>query len=301
MSSRLVITLREANRKPRDVSVDADRALIGSAAHCEVQLAQEDAAPEHLMLEVRNGAVMGRARYLRPEPLLNGAPFVEGRILPDSVVRIGSVEMTIGVGVADGGTAARKSTGSRSRVLALALLAMAGTMYVYTMNERRVTPIASAPDPLALWETTEDDSCPRHDTEVAVAAAENLRLAASGKRERSPFSPLDGVAAVPLYRRAAACLTLAGRGNDAQEASFDAERLRAKMDDEYRIHRVGLERTLIDQDWEGARKHIHVLLSFLGGRSGKYVEWLSNADRRLQLKVGSAKTPVFGNVGKRAE
>jgi hypothetical protein len=52
------------------------------AAHCEVQLAQEDAAPEHLLLEVRGEAVIGHARCLRPEPLLNGAPFLDGPSSP---------------------------------------------------------------------------------------------------------------------------------------------------------------------------------------------------------------------------
>ena len=287
MSSRLVITIRQPNRKSRDVAVDAEHALIGSAAYCEVQLAQEDAAPEHLSLEVRGEAVMGRARCLRPEPLLNGAPFLEGRILPDSVLRIGTVEMTVTVAAIDGKVQSPKEERSRVRIFALTILALTATVYVVT-NDGRAAPLAAPPNAPTLWSPTDDVSCPRHDAEAAAASADTLRLAANGKRERSPFSPQDGVAAVPLFRRASACLTSIGKPADAQEATADGERLRAEMDDQYRIHRVGLERTLIDQDWEGARRHIHVLLSFLGGRSGEYVEWLSNIDRRLQVKTGAA-------------
>jgi hypothetical protein len=287
MSSKLVITIRQSDRKSRDVSVDAERALIGSAAYCEVQLAQEDAAPEHLLLEVRGDAVIGHARCLRPEPLLNGVPFLDGRILPDSVLRIGTVEMTVTAAAADGKVQSPKEDQSRVRIFAFAMLALTAAVYVVT-NDGRAAPLAAPPEAPALWSATDDVSCPRHDAEAAASSAETLRLGASGKRERSPFSPQDGVSAVPLYRRASACLDSIGKPSEAQEAAADAERLRDQMDAQYRIHRVGLERTLIDQDWEGARRHIHVLLSFLGGRSGEYVEWLSNIDRRLQVKTGAA-------------
>jgi hypothetical protein len=297
MSSRLVIVLRQPNSKPHDVSVDAERALVGSGAHCEVQLLQEDAASEHLMLEVRNGAVIGQARCLRPEPLLNGAPFGSGRILPDSVLRIGRVEMTVTVGTADAKVASAKQGMSSTRVFAIAALALAASAYFVTMNDGREGAITPPPDPPALW-AAEDVSCPRHNAEAAAASADDLRLAANGKRERSPFSPQDGVAAVPLYRRAAACLGSVGKTTDAQEAGLAAEHLQAKMLDEYHIQRVGLDRSLVDQDWEGARKHVHVLLSFLGGRSGDYVEWLSNVDRRLQIKISTAKPSLLAEAAK---
>ena len=65
--------------------VHSDRALIGSGAHCDVRLAPDEAAVEHMLVQLVDDDVMAETKALEPVCLLNGAPFLEGRLVPTSM------------------------------------------------------------------------------------------------------------------------------------------------------------------------------------------------------------------------
>jgi hypothetical protein len=129
-------------------------------------------------------------------------------------------------------------------------------------------------------------ACPQKAADQALALAREKRVLAEGKRERSPFHIQDGVAAVPLFRTAAACYRNAEDGRAANEMEAAAERLKKSLEEEYRAHQMRLEHAIEVKDLRTAQKEVKVLLAMLQGQNNPYVVWLSNLDRRLQLKLG---------------
>jgi hypothetical protein len=59
------------------------------------------------------------------------------------------------------------------------------------------------------------------------------------------------------------------------------------MNDDFRLRRVRLEHALNTQDYASAQKEVRVLLQFVEGKQGEWVQWLQNLDRKLKLKLGS--------------
>ena len=111
-------------------------------------------------------------------------------------------------------------------------------------------------------------------------------MLALGRRERRPFHVQDGVKAVPLFETAAACFKAAGEDKAASDTANAAEELRKDVGDDYRTHRMRLEHALSVSDWHTVQVEARVLLAFLDGQQNDYVTWLSNLDRKLQLKYG---------------
>jgi hypothetical protein len=96
----------------------------------------------------------------------------------------------------------------------------------------------------------------------------------------------DGVAAVPLFETAAACYRAGGETKSAEDAASAGKELRDDVGEDYRTHQVRLEHALAVNDWPTVQKEVRVMLAFTEGKQGDYVTWLSNLDRKLQLKYG---------------
>ena len=90
-------------------------------------------------------------------------------------------------------------------------------------------------------------------------------------------------------RGAFSCFRSAGDRGSAALADDAAKFLRRDITDDFRTRRVRLEHALNVEDWVTAQKEVRVLLQFCEGKTGDYVTWLSNLDRKLKLKVGSTK------------
>ena len=94
-ASSIVVSIAHPNGRREEITVDSDSAIIGSGAHCEVRLTPEEAAVEHLFIQARQGAIFAQARTLSPPPTMNGLPFTHGRLLPESVVMVGKVGLSM--------------------------------------------------------------------------------------------------------------------------------------------------------------------------------------------------------------
>src|SRR5688572_25664833 len=77
------------------LDVQADRALVGSGAHCDLRLSPDEAAVEQLTIEARDDEVYAKVRALEPACRLNGAPFLEGRLTPDSMLELSGVALRV--------------------------------------------------------------------------------------------------------------------------------------------------------------------------------------------------------------
>lgn len=284
--------LRHPDGRAEVLTVDSDRVLIGSGAHCEIRLPSEHAAVEHVEVTMTPGGAYAQARALDHLPTVNGVEFMQTPVLDSAVIGIGGVQIQIAVVlIEDNPNVIKKKTEKTSPMTyVLALLAVPLSLYVIFADDGGSSVSKQMPkDKPALWGDP-IAKCPVQAADQAGALASEKWVLAEGKAERRPFRVQDGVLAVPLYEAAAACFDAAGDEERAKGASEAATNLRAKVGEDYRAHQVRLEHALSVNDLPTAHKEVKILLAFTEGHSGPYVEWLSTIDRQLQLKLGEKKS-----------
>ena len=277
--------IRYPDGRQEALTLDADRALIGSGAHCEIRLPVSAARVEHLSVQVSPSGIFAQTLAFDPPPLMNGLPFTQGTILPDSILVIGDVELSIQLEDAAAG-AVVKAGEKKASPLTMVLVALLIPLAAFVLFMDDGDPGAPPPpkDVPKLW-ADPIVSCPQQSAQSALAVAVERNAVAESKRERSPFDVRDAVAAVPLYETAAACFKQAGDPH-AEEARLAAQKLREHFSEEYLTHSVWLEHTLKQGDYKSAQHEIGILLAFTEGKKGEYVTWLSNTDRQLRVKYG---------------
>ncbi len=273
------------------LTVDSDKVLVGSGAHCEIRLPAEHAAVEHVEITMSVGAVYAQARVAERLPLLNGVEFMQSPVLPGSVITVGGCQFEVAVvEISDNPQVIKKKTEKTSPVTyLLAILAIPLAAWLVLDDGGDKGPAKMPQEAPALWGKAVA-ACPVSDADEAGAMASEKWISAEGKAERRPFHVQDGVAAVQLYETAAACFDAAGKAEEAKLAKDDATHLRKKVGEDYRAHQVRLEHALAVKDLLTASKEVKVLRAFTEGLSGEYVQWLANVDRQLQLKLGEKKS-----------
>lgn len=267
--------------------MDAERVLIGSGAHCEIRLPVDQAAIEHVLVQLGPTGAMAEARSFSPPPTLHGSPFSKVQLMPDAVLGVGNVQIVVGVAevAGDAGVVVKKQEKTSVMTYILAAIAVPISLYVI-LSDSGDTGTGAPPTEFPKLFDPPVTACPQQAPEQAAAFAADKMELATARRERRAFHVQDGVAAVPLFEEAAACFKTGGDPEGAKEAEDAATDLRAKVEEDYRTHRVRLEHAMSVKDWRTAQKEVRVLLDFTEGKQGEYVTWLSTVDRRLQLKYG---------------
>jgi len=267
--------------------VEGERVMIGSGAHCEIRLPIDQSALESVLVQQTAAGVYAKALSFEPPPTLNNTPFSQAPVQAESVLGIGQMQIYVTMSNEDAGgkkiVSKEKSQASPMTVILAALCAVAAAYYVLSNDEQ-----ADSQQPQQvpeLWEAT-PAACPQSQPEQALARAHEVNQVADARRERRPFHVQDGVAAVPLYELASACYQRGADQARATETANAAAALKAEMQQDFRTHRVRLDHLLTIKDWVSARREVRVLLSYMDGKQGEYVTWLSNLDRQLKLKVG---------------
>ena len=95
------------------LSIESERVLIGSGAHCEIRLPQAEARVEHVLIELGPAGVFARALSFEPPPMINNVPFTQAPLPPGAVLGVTGTQIYIEVVE---GAAEKDSTG---RVIAL--------------------------------------------------------------------------------------------------------------------------------------------------------------------------------------
>lgn len=273
------------------LSVESERVLIGSGAHCEIRLPLDQARVEHILLEAHPQGLFVRALSFEPPPTINNVPFTQAPLPPGAVLGVNGtqiyVEVSEGVGQGQSGD---KKKGS-SKVTLLAFMVMLPAVYVLFFDDDvQNGAVQTTLQPPELWNAPVTQ-CPHQQVQALAFARERMAVA-DAKRERRPFHVQDGVQAVPVYEVAAACFRAGGDGASAKLAEDAAQFLRREMNDDFRTRRVRLEHALTTEDYVSAQKEVRVLLEFVEGKQHEWVTWLQNLDRQLKLKVGSERAPT---------
>ena len=263
--------------------VDAERALVGSAAHCEVRLPPEMAAHEHLEVVASENTIQFTVREMAlvaPPPLLDGQPVTAGYWEPGTPLTLGNVQMYVEI-VSLGTPKAKAPVWVFASVAGMVLLTITAVALAGPIS-RGDPPIPEAP---MLLPPKGAAACPNVSPEQRpVLAAERQRVALA-KRERSPFVPQDGLDAVVDFEVAAACYRLAGQPGPATEADHAADLLRTKIDEDYRIRRVKLEHAYRVHDVAAAKRELVVLIPMTSRNRGPYTDWLAAVNRAATLEL----------------
>jgi hypothetical protein len=280
-----------ADGRTEELLTESAQVLVGSGAHCEIRLPILEARVEHVLIQSTPAGLRASARAFDPLPRLDGVEFTQAPIRGPSVLVIGKtrIEVSPQTTAAVDRAVPRAKSSRNPRLLAYLVLGVAGVVLMLGARGRGGDRAAEPIAPPALWGPTAD-RCPQSAPDQALAAATARLSLAIAKQERSPFHPEDGVAAVPLYEGAQACFRAAGRDGDAAEAAGNAEHLRRRMTEEFRVHRIRLKRAIALQEWPIAVRESGVLLTFLPSEGGDYATWLSNLRRKLQLQYESKKS-----------
>jgi hypothetical protein len=241
-------------------------------------------AVEQLFLEIQPGGLFAEARARVPQVLVDGVPFQRGRVLPDRDFKVGPI--SIHAELIEAKVQKKTEQRVRPRVLVLAglVVPIAAFMAFAPQDAEADTDYKQAPplfDPAPATCTEPTDA-------AASSAVEAWLRDAEGRHERAPFSAEDGVAAVKLYRAAAACLTKLNRNEEAAELTEGANGLARRLQRDFHVHRVRLSRALGEDDVEAARHEVALLRGYLVRGQSDYALWLDYLDRKLGLR-SSAK------------
>lgn len=265
--------------------VEGERALIGSASHCDVRLPMDQAAYEHLLIEVSAGTVRAEARASQPPATINGMPLTSCAVSPDAALGAGQVRIYVvfaeNAAPSDAPVTKDKAeTSPLVRLVALIAVPVAGYMLLLDPAASLDSPPTVDPQLFANAPT----SCPQATGERAVAMAEEKLDQAIGKRERAPFAPGEGVAAVGLFETAAVCFKAGGRVDQAKDAAADAAQLRSVITRDMRSRRLRLSQMLKLHDDELAERDVKQLESLTRGKQGPFVTWLASVRTELNAR-----------------
>lgn len=280
--STLRFQIQHSNGRQEVVTVEAERALIGSGAHCEIRLPIDQAQVEHILVQVGTGGIFVQALSFEPSPTIASVPFTQAPLPPDAVLGVNATQMLVALVDAGVGTGRKENKTNPMIVIAgLAGIGLAGYMFLAADEEG---PAVAPQETPALWDPA-PITCSRGGVEAKTWADERRSLADS-KRARRMFHARDGVDAVPLYDEAAACYDKGGDPQTATQMRDLSKDLRKETEDDYKTHRMRLEHARTVGDLETARKEVKVLLEMTTGKTGPYIEYLNQLDRELRQKLG---------------
>jgi hypothetical protein len=290
--SILKLDVRHDHGARQELIVEAPQALIGSGSHCELRLAVEDAAVEQLLLSVDGSGIFGQVRSLERQVTLNGVPFVEGRVLPNAILRIGRVELIVSLVVSEvarGAGGGHKAKSGSPGIYAMAAIGFPLGFYLLLSHRHADGALPTEVEPPPLFAAASATRCPEATRDGALAfGSEELRRAETA-RERAPFSGQDAVSAVSSFQRAAACFTSAEAPERAADSTRQAAQLKTTVETDFHVHRVRLERALATKSYDDARTEVRLLLSYVGRHAGPYASWLLSLDRQIELKFAGKK------------
>jgi hypothetical protein len=238
---------------------------------------------EHVRLTPRReGCWFSIMQGARTPATVGGQYFAGGLVPWGGAVELGSLRLRVTDTIPE---AARAKSSRTTLIAAVGLLAAAGWLF---MPAEEGAPGMTTAEPPALFAAA-PPKCPEAEPAAAGSRAKEAADAARAKSERYPFAAQDGVRAAELYALAAACFTAAGRDGDADRMTRDRKSLVAHIDEDYRTHRLKLERAVEYRRTRQALLESRALLALVGHLDHPYTAWLHSVERRLSLKSGGEK------------
>lgn len=282
--------VRYPDGRVEDYTIESERLLIGTGAHCDIRLPVDQGSIEHVAVSMAATTVVVEALSFEPPPTINGLPMAQrSQLLPNSVLGISQVQIQIAIVDVERATKTveKKKEKTSPLVIVIGLVALPIGLYMLLAGgEPSIAPSPPKQVP-PLWGDP-ITTCPQTNKQQALALANDQYALAVARRERRAFKVQEGVRAVPQFETAGACFETAGQMEAAKECKEAAEKLRKQVSEDFHSHRVRMEHSISVKDVETAAAEVRILMAFTEGLQGDYVNWLSALDRDLQLKYGSS-------------
>lgn len=277
--------VRHPDGRRERLVVQASRATVGAGAHCDVRLAVDQAAAEHVVVELVADGVRFQGVASAPPATLDGAP-LGVRVVPQwGLLKIGDTQVHAARAPRE---AAAKSGTSRSTMLVrvACVLAVPAVLALFMMSKKGTADETALELPDLF--SSNDVACPRTEAAEARVLGDDQRTLAEAARERSPFAPREAIVAVKAFATAAACYRLANDGAAASDAEAASNELREATLLEFRARRLRLEHSLAVNDTELAGGDVAVLSQLTEGQQGSFVAWLGGVERQLKSQRSEA-------------
>jgi hypothetical protein len=268
--------IQHANGSTDVVVVEGASIRIGHGAHCEVRLAVDEAASEHVLIESDGTRLLARS-LASPPPRLDGVPMSASTLTNDCVLELNGVRIT--VSLLQG--AAVEGTGRRSSIVLLASLVAMLSMAVLA-SQRNEGAARANPEPKADLFAEPPARCPRSLPQEALALANYDLAIADARAERHPFFPGDGPGAVEQYDAAAVCFRAAGREDVADAIADTSRALRASIVADFRARTLRLDYSVRTNDKDLVKTDLAALLTLTENRRGPYHQYLVELERKTK-------------------
>jgi hypothetical protein len=258
-----------------------DQFVVGRGAKAEVPLPfSKELDPHHLLcVPGEAGVWVSVAEGARAPALPTGQPFKRGTVPWGSTIRLGALELTF-----HSRRPPSAGAGKLARVAA-AFTAIAAACVVWQLLARaEAGPSEAGEPPPDLF--LDPGPC-QLDPVMALGAAREAAEAGHAKAERYAYRVGDGIAAAGYYLVAERCFDQAQEREESARMRREREALKKRIENDYKVSHVRLEKTLRAGEHEEALKHVRALLGFTEGAPGAYRDWLIEVHRALEDQIAA--------------
>jgi hypothetical protein len=268
--------------------IEGDQITIGKSPTAGVPLPDgRDLEPEHLLVAPRGeGCWVAIAQGAKVVAKVRGEAFQHGMVSWGTEIEIGGLKIKVSDSLPK---EARDGEQKTSPIVILGALGIIGALAWVLLAEDTGHGIETQAPSETLDLFAEPVRCPSTGAQALYLADEDAE-GALAKSERYPFDASDGVESVELYRRSQACYALVGQTEAATRMQHEGDWMQHRIEEDYRTHRLRLERAMEQQRWSDALLETRALLALTRTRDHAYVQWLVRNERRLQLLVDQGRT-----------
>lgn len=263
--------------------VEGEQITVGRSATAGIALPDaRDLEPEHLLIAPRgDGCWVAVAQGAKVGAKVGGQPFQHGMVAWGAEIEVGGLRFRLSDKPPQDQKKAQQQV---SPVVTIAVVVGALAVLWLMSGYSGVGLETDAPDAYVLFQ--EAPACPGTGVTAQHHADEDSD-AALARSERYPFDPSDGVESVRLYRTAQACYASLGISAAASEMQREGDYMQHRIEEDYRTHRLRLERSLEHENFDDALLEARSLLALVGTIAPEhpYVQWLTRLERQLQLQA----------------
>lgn len=266
--------------------IEGERVTVGRSPSAGIPIPDaRDLEPEHLMVAPRADGCWIAVAQGAAQPIVRGEPFQHGMVAWGTELEVGSVKLK----VTDRLPKEKKDPSDKpvSAPVLIAFFVIVPLVGWLLLSEGDAgLDLSPTAQPPALFD--DEVPCPASGGPARHRADRDAE-AAIARSERYPFESQDGVSAVNLFMRAQSCYRAVQATEEAAMMEREGELMKRRIDEDYRHHRLRLERSLEQERHPDALIETRALIELMRHREQHpYLLWLRQLARQLQLHIDAA-------------
>jgi hypothetical protein len=266
--------------------LEGEKITVGRSPSAGIPIPDaRDLDPEHLLVAPRGeGCWVAVAQGATTPVIVGGNKFEHGMLAWNTELTVGKLKLKLTDSLPKDKKTGEKAVSSPILIAFFVIVPLVGWLLL-SDPDTSIDATPAAPPPQLVDETV---PCPPNTQNVRHRADQDAE-AAIAKAERYPFSSQDGVEAVRLYRRAMACYQNVGAQTEARLMEREGNAMARRLDEDYRTHRLRLQRALEQARLPDALIETRSLIELVRHREGDpYLAWLVQLERQLELHIDAA-------------